>query len=110
MSLEELILRHAMGEDVSGLSREGAASGVMMIPIPQSGIYRGVHGVAEASAMAEVVITAKEGQRLQRLPEGNSYLGFLFARNSTPQEVEATLRQAHGQLRFEIARQLEVVR
>lgn len=110
MSLEELILRHALGEDVSGLERESAASGVMMIPIPQNGIYRSVKGVAEAAAIADVVITAKEGQRLQRLPEGNSYLGFLFSRGSSPQEVEEALRQSHAQLHFEIAQQLEVVR
>ncbi len=110
MSLEELILRHALGEDVSGLERESAASGVMMIPIPRNGIYRGVKGVAEASAIADVIITAKEGQRLQRLPEGNSYLGFLFSRGSNPREVEQALRLSHGQLQFELAQQLEVVR
>ena len=110
MSLEELILRHALGEDVSGLERESAASGVMMIPIPRNGIYRSVNGVAEAAAIAGVVITAKEGQRLQRLPEGNSYLGFLFSRGSSPREVEEALRLSHGQLQFEIAQQLEVVR
>ncbi len=110
ISLEELILRHALGEDVSGLERESAASGVMMIPIPRNGIYRSVNGVAEAAAIADVVITAKEGQRLQRLPEGNSYLGFLFSRGSSPREVEEALRLSHGQLQFEIAQQLEVVR
>ena len=110
VSLEELILRHALGEDVSGLERESAASGVMMIPIPRNGIYRSVKGVAEAAAIADVVITAKEGQRLQRLPEGNSYLGFLFWRGSCPREVEEALRLSHGQLQFEIAQQLEVVR
>ena len=110
MSLEELILRHAIGEDVSGLKRESAASGVMMIPIPRNGIYQGVRGVAEAVAFADVVITAKEGQRLQRLPEGNSYLGFLFSRGTQPGQVEEALRRAHGQLQFEIAQQLKVVR
>ncbi len=110
MSLEELILRHALGEDVSGLERESAASGVMMIPIPKNGIYRGVRGVADAAAIADIVITAKEGQRLQKLPEGNSYLGFLFSRASGPLEVVEALRRAHGQLQFEIAQQLEVVR
>ena len=109
MSLEELILRHALGEDVSGFERESAASGVMMIPIPSNGIYRGVKGVADAAAIADVVITAKEGQRLQRLPEGNSYLGFLFSRGSNWQEVEQTLRLSHGKLQFDIAQQLEVI-
>jgi hypothetical protein len=110
IGLEELIVRHAIGEDISMYERESVASGVMMIPIPTNGIYRGVAGVEEASVFAEVIITAKEGQRLQKLPEGNSYLGFLFARRDSPQEVEDVLRNAHAQLHFDIARQLQVVR
>ena len=81
-----------------------------MIPIPHNGIYQSVKGLAEAAAIADVVITAKQGQRLQRLPEGNSYLGFLFSRASNPQEVEQILRLSHGQLNFEIAHQMEVIR
>jgi hypothetical protein len=57
-----------------------------------------------------VVITAKDGQRFQKLPEGNSYLGFLFARGHSSDAVLEALRQAHAQLTFDIARQLEVVR
>jgi hypothetical protein len=110
IGLEELIVRHAIGEDISMYERESVASGVMMIPIPTNGIYRDVAGVEEASVFAEVIITAKEGQRLQKLPEGNSYLGFLFARRDSPQEVEDVLRNAHAQLHFDIARQLQVVR
>ncbi len=110
ISLEELILRHALGEDVSGMVREPEASGVMMIPIPKNGIYCRVSGVEAESAIAEVVITAKEGQRLQRLPEGNSYLGFIFSRGNSSEEVEQRLRSAHGKLQFDIAQQLEVVR
>jgi hypothetical protein len=109
IGLEELIVRHAIGENVSMYERESVASGVMMIPIPTNGIYRGVAGVEDASVFAEVMITAKEGQRLEKLPEGNSYLGFLFARTNNPEEVEDVLRNAHRQLRFDIARQLQVV-
>ncbi len=98
--LEELILRHALGENVESLEREELASGVMMIPIPKAGIYQSVEGVAQAEA--EVIITAQPGQRLVPLPEGASYLGFIFARAPTPEEAEATLRRAHGRLRFEI--------
>jgi biotin carboxylase len=110
MSLEELILRHAAGEDVRSVERESKASGVMMIPIPKNGIYRGVANLEKASAIAEVIITAKEGQRLLRLPEGNSYLGFIFASAATPEYAEDTIRRAHAKLQFDIATQLEVVR
>jgi len=104
--LEELIIRHAIGEDVSPLDLAGGASGVMMIPIPRAGVYRDVDGVAEARAVRDiddVIITAKEGQMLLPLPEGAAYLGFIFARAAEPAEVEQALRQAHARLKFEIA-------
>jgi biotin carboxylase len=110
VSLEQLILKHALGENVRGFQRETGASGVMMIPIPENGIYLGVSGTEHASAVTgvdSVIITAKHGQRLRQLPEGASYLGFIFARGDEPQEVESALREAHGKLRFEIARELD---
>ncbi len=112
-TLEELILRHALGEDVTSLERESCASGVMMIPIPKAGLYQSVEGVDQASAVPgieEVIIAATVGQRLQMLPEGSSYLGFIFARAESPAEVEAALRRAHGELRFHIAAVLETFR
>jgi len=112
MPLEELLLRHALGEEVSGLRREEQASGVMMIPIPHGGLYRSVEGVEQARAVPaieDVMITATEGQLLIPLPEGASYLGFLFARADRPEMVEAALRRAHGELRFEIATVLETL-
>ena len=104
--LEELILRHALGEDVSGARPADLAAGVMMIPIPKGGIYESVEGVEQARAVRgieDVIITAKEGQELVPLPEGASYLGFLFARGDDPETVELALRRAHAQLRFRIA-------
>lgn len=112
VSLEELILRHALGEDVSRAQLSGP-SGVMMIPISHGGIYEGVAGVDRAQSVAgvvEVIITAKEGQKLTPLPEGASYLGFIFARGGSPREVEDSLRDAHRCLRFEIATALPVLR
>lgn len=111
--LEELILRHALGEDVSGVRLADRASGVMMIPIPRGGIYEGVEGVDRARAVPgihDVIVTAAEGQRLVPLPEGASYLGFLFARGDSPGPVEAALRAAHGELRFQIATVLETLK
>jgi biotin carboxylase len=110
--LEELILRHAVGEDVSRARLAGAASGVMMIPIPKAGIYQGVDGVEKAASIPgveDVIITAKEGQKILPLPEGSSYLGFLFARGESPEQVEKSLRDAHACLNFEIATLLPVV-
>jgi biotin carboxylase len=106
MTLEELIVRHAAGEDVDTIQREAQASGVMMIPIPKSGIYQSVTGTEQASAVpgvTELVITAKVGQRLLQLPEGSGYLGFIFARSDDPARVDAALRKAHSMLNFEIA-------
>jgi hypothetical protein len=85
----------------------------MMIPIPRSGVYRGSEGIEDARVVPgieDVVLTAKEGQTLLRLPEGSAYLGFLFARGSTATQVEQALRDAHAQLRFHISEALPVVR
>lgn len=112
LPLEELILRHAVGEDVSRARLSGPASGVMMIPIYRGGIYQGVTGVEEASAISDVeqiVITAKEGQKILPLPEGSSYLGFIFARGESPEGVEQALRRAYASLRFEIGTALPVM-
>jgi len=111
MPLEELILRHALGEDVANARLADAASGVMMIPIPKGGIYQGVAGEAEAREVAgieDVIITAKEGQEILPLPEGATYLGFIFARGASPEQVERALREAHGRLHFAIATTLPV--
>jgi hypothetical protein len=110
MPLEELIVRHALGEDVSAVRREEGAAGVMMIPIPRPGMYHGVEGVERAKAVAgieDVIVTAKEGQQLIPLPEGSTYMGFIFARADSPGEVESALRESHAELRFEIATALE---
>jgi len=112
VSLEELLLRHAIGEDVSMLAREPDASGVMMMPIPQRGLYRGVHGVEDAqrvSGVAEVRITAKPDTLLVPLPEGRSYLGFIFARGESPDVVERALRHAHARLSFAIDKEIPLV-
>jgi biotin carboxylase len=108
--LEEIILRHAVGDDVSGARTESGASGVMMIPIPKGGIYEGVDGTDQAAAVdgiEDVIVTATPGQRLAPLPEGASYLGFLFARADSPSAVEQSLRRSHAKLRFHIATALD---
>ena len=99
--LEELILRHALGLPIESLERERRPAGVMMMPIPRAGILEEVRGVKEALEVpgaTEVIITMPMGQKVTPLPEGNKYLGFLFARHDTPEAVEAALREAHRRI------------
>lgn len=103
--LEELVLRQAAGLPIQSFRREAGARGVMMIPIPAAGILRRVTGVDEARTVPgieDVVITVPLHNTVTPLPEGDSYLGFIFARNGEPAMVEEALRQAHRALRFDI--------
>jgi hypothetical protein len=105
MTLEEIILRHALGWPIASLERERRPAGVMMVPIPRAGTLRGVHGLDDARRVEhveEVAITIHAGQPLVPLPEGWQYLGFIFARADAPDAVEKALREAHAHLRFEI--------
>ncbi len=111
--LEELILRHAIGQEITSLEREEHAAGVMMIPIPAAGILKAVHGIEEARDVPYITgveIAAKLNNMLVPLPEGASYLGFIFARAGSPAEVEEAIRRAHRSLRFEIRREIPVLR
>ncbi len=112
VSLEELLIRLALGEDVQKISREEAASGVVMIPIPEAGIFQEVEGVEralETPGVEEIRITVKPNEKLVPLPEGSSYLGFIFARGRTPDFVEEALRLAHQRLHFVITPALPVI-
>ncbi len=113
LSLEDLLLRHALGEDVSGWHREVRASGVMMIPIPRRGIYKGVSDVDAARRVPgvdDVVVTAKVDQLLLPLPEGASYLGFIFAHGATAALADRALRQsAHARLSFTVTPDVPVL-
>ncbi len=111
-SLEELILRQAFGMEFASLKRENQASGVMMLPIPGAGLLRRVEGCAEAEAVPlveKVEISARLNYSLKPLPEGDSYLGFIFARGHTPDDVEEALRSAQKKLKFVIAPELPVI-
>jgi biotin carboxylase len=113
VSLERVVIGLALGEDVSAVRREQLASGVMMIPVEEEGIYEDVQGVEEAVETPEVedvIITAKPGQRMIPWPEGCSYPGFIFARGRTPESVEQALRCAYRKLEFQIAPALPVLR
>ncbi|HEY7725156.1 MAG TPA: ATP-grasp domain-containing protein [Anaeromyxobacteraceae bacterium] len=112
ITLEEIVVAHAMGLAGVAGPRERRASGVMMLPIPRAGVLHGVEGLGDARAVPgveDVVITIPEGREVEPLPEGDAYLGFLFARGETPAEVEAALRAGQARLRFDIRAPLPTV-
>lgn len=112
ISLEELIIRLSLGEDLEAIRREEAASGAMMIPVPQAGIFQRIEGIEAARAtpgVEEIVITAQPNQKLVPLPAGASYPGFIFARGPSPEFVERALRKAHEKMRFVMSAALQVV-
>jgi biotin carboxylase len=109
--LEELLLRHALGLGGTDLEREECASGVMMIPVPRSGILEAVEGLEAAEqvpGVEEIRITARRRDYIAAWPEGSSYLGFIFARAGEPGAVEAALREAHAKLNFIFSPRLPV--
>jgi predicted ATP-grasp superfamily ATP-dependent carboligase len=109
--LEELLLRHAVGLPGGDWLRERAASGVMMIPVPRSGVLEKVEGEEAARAtpgITDLEITARQWDYIASWPEGSSYLGFLFARGESAENVEAALRKAHAKLEFTFAARLPV--
>jgi predicted ATP-grasp superfamily ATP-dependent carboligase len=109
--LEELLIRRALRLPGGDMQREPDAAGVMMIPVPRSGILEEVQGTEEARAVpgiCEIQITARLHDFIAAWPEGSSYLGFIFARGKTPEFAEAALRKAHEVLQFAIAPRLPV--
>jgi hypothetical protein len=111
IGLEELLLLHAA--DLPGVTgrRESAASAVMMIPVPKSGVLEKVEGEVAARAtpsITELHITARLHDHIAAWPDGSSYLGFLFARANTPAEAESALREAHAKLKFTLTPRLSV--
>lgn len=106
VSLEEVILRQALDLPPADSENGPPASGVMMIPIPREGRLAGVDGVADARVVPyveDVVISMARGDALVPLPEGNRYLGFIFARGPHRDAVEAALRSAHACLEIHVA-------
>ena len=109
--LEELLVRHALGMTGTGVEREDDATGVLMIPVPKTGVLEKVEGEDLARAtpgIEDVQITARLHDFIAAWPEGSTYLGFLFAHSKSPAEVETALRLAHSQLKFEIVERLPV--
>lgn len=111
-SLEDIVLSHAAGLSAPHREAIGVAAGVMMMPIPRSGVLRKVTGLEAARAVAgieEVTVAIAPGDSIRALPEGASYLGFIFARGTSPLEVERRLRASFAELRFELSPLLELL-
>ena len=105
VSLEELILRHALGLPLEDLGRESRRLRGDDAPDPEGGVLKEVRGQAEARAAPGVTgleISIAPGKAVGALPEADRYLGFLFARGETPEQVERALRTAHGRLEIVI--------
>ena len=105
LSLEELVLLQASGSNIEKFDADDRSKGVMMIPIPKRGILRKITGIEQAESIAaidKIEITAKLNYPLTPLPEGDGYLGFIFAYGETPSAVENALRQSHSLLQFQI--------
>ena len=108
LKLEDLILRQAIGVDISTVQRERQAAAVMMIPIPKAGILTAVEGIEDAKVVdgiEDVIITIPNGQDVLPMPFGGRYLGFIFARADMPEEAEAAIREAHDRLSITIDQQ-----
>jgi biotin carboxylase len=112
LTLEEVVILHAIGNMPHGLTTSSPALGVMMIPVPRAGVLESVAGMEEAlrtDGVDDVAITAKIGQKLVPLPEGASYTGFIFASGNDARAVENSLRTAHSRLHFDILATLDII-
>jgi biotin carboxylase len=104
-TLEELILRQSLGMKISHFEKENKSEGVFMLPVPKAGILKNVGRIEEAlqvDGIEDIEITIPVGRRVVPLPEGNQYLGFMFAKGKDPSSVESSLREAFSILELEI--------
>ncbi len=111
IGLEELLVRQALEIPGWNAPREPSSSGVMMIPVPKSGVFEAVSGEEAARSVpgiTDLAITARLHDAIAAWPDGSSYLGFLFAKGNTPERVEQALREAHEKLSFSITPALPV--
>jgi biotin carboxylase len=100
-SLEQLVLANALHRRVT-TQRLARPAGVLMLPVERAGVLHAVHGRTQAAAVPGITglsITIPVGQLVQPLPEGDRYLGFVFAEAATHQEVQEALRAARRRLR-----------
>ena len=104
-TLEELILRHSLGMKINHFEKENKSEGVFMLPVPKAGILKNVGRIEEAlkiDGIEDIEMTIPVGRKVVPLPEGNQYLGFIFAKGKDPSSVESSLREAFSILELEI--------
>jgi hypothetical protein len=104
-TLEQLVIAHALGRRLGSVRRQARAAGVLMVPIPRAGILDEVGGrdrALDVPGITDVQITIPPGRPVVPVPEGDRYLGFVFARGRTPADVETALRRAQTLLEVRI--------
>jgi hypothetical protein len=104
-----MILRHALSEPVDQYRLASEAAAVMMMPVPEAGVFKKVSGLEIARGMPfveDIIVTAKRDQRFIPWPEGSSYPGFIFSRGGTAADVVTSLRNAHAALQFDVDREI----
>ena len=105
LTLEDLLVKHALSRSVVDHRLAPGAAAVMMIPVPSAGVFKSVAGVDAARRqplIEDVIITAKQDQCFVPWPEGASYPGFIFARGDAPSTVVDAVHTAHRALEFEM--------
>tara|TARA_B100000029_G_scaffold205290_1_gene203248 strand:- start:93 stop:1346 length:1254 start_codon:yes stop_codon:yes gene_type:complete len=101
ISLEELILRSYLGRNIEKSKLIGNARGVMMMPTEKKGILKEIGGVKDAlvvNGVTDLQITVKPGEKLQPLPKGDRYLGFIFAEGNDQEFVINALKNAWSKI------------
>ena len=101
ISLEELILRSYLGRNIEKSKLIGNARGVMMMPTEKKGILKEIGGVKDAlvvKGVTDLQITVKPGEKLQPLPKGDRYLGFIFAGGNNQEFVINALKNAWSKI------------
>ena len=101
-SIEELAISLAINEVVN-VTMPDQARGVMMIPIKQKGLLKRTEGLLQATKVKHIDnidIIIGQGHELVPLPEGNQYLGYIFASAETAEQVTAAIREAYSHLTF----------
>ena len=101
ISLEELILRAYLGRNIEKSKLIGNARGVMMMPTEKKGILKEIGGVKDAlvvNGVTDLQITVKPGEKLQPLPKGDRYLGFIFAEGNNQEFVINALKNAWSKI------------
>ncbi len=112
-NLEEQLIALAADREMPPREPASGAAGVIMLPIAKNGVVRAITGVGLAEAVAgveEVALSTKVGDSIRALPEGASYLGFVFAKGPNPASVETTLRRAAGCIQIDVSPLLNRVR